>query len=76
MKVVTQQKDLLDAGCQRVDEVARSRETRRRHQDAFVVLDSVLAALHVEVIDDVRVGHESDIKAVARRQRPYLTRPE
>jgi hypothetical protein len=45
------------AGVQRVDEIAGGDKAWGGDKDAFVVLDAVLAAFDVEVVDDVGVGN-------------------
>jgi hypothetical protein len=62
VEVVANKKYMLDGRIQRVDEIARGGIPRCSHEDAFVILYSVLASLYIEVIDDVGVGYERKIE--------------
>src|ERR1700735_651953 len=61
---------------QAVNEIARRSEAWRCHQDAFVIFDAVLAALYIEVIDDVSISDEGKVELVGGVCRPRLLSPE
>src|ERR1700722_1676068 len=76
VKVVTDQEDLFNGRREGVDEVARGDKARCSDKDAFVVLNAVLTAFHVEIVDDVAIGYECDVEAASAGMCRNLTRPE
>ena len=64
VEVVADEEDLFDGGVERVDEVAGGGVARSGEEDAFVVLDAILAAFDVEVVDDVGVGDEGEVELI------------
>jgi len=66
VEVVADEKDLLDGWVEGVDEIARRGQARSSYEDAFVVLDTVLAAFDIEVVDNVGVGDEGNVELAGR----------